>query len=145
MTDAAPVNVIVRFAPDVAAPARDELVTALAALPGTARAGWDLGHRGPDDGGQRVRALLALTADVTEIASHAVGEMGLAVSRFLRSVSGPQDGGFADITDPSQRGGSPRPTRRPRAGSSATATVPGSRPPPPPRPVPRPVPQKGRR
>lgn len=103
MTETAPVNVIVRFAPDVAGPARDELVTALATLPGTARAGWDLGHRGPDDGGQRARALLTLTADVTEIASHAASELGLAVSRFLRSVSGPRDGGFADITDPSQR------------------------------------------
>lgn len=103
MTDSVGVSVIVRFAADVSEPDRDQLLSTLAAAPVQARAGWDLGHRGPDDEGRWVRAALSLTADVSEITGQALGEVGLAVSRFLRSVSGPQDGACAEVTDPTPR------------------------------------------
>lgn len=103
MTDSVGVSAIVRFAADVSGPDREQLLSTLATAHVQARAGWDLGHRGPDDEGRWVRAALSLTADVTEITGQALGEVGLAVSRFLRSVSGPQDRACAEVTDQSQR------------------------------------------
>jgi hypothetical protein len=119
MTGSVGVSVIVRFAADVSGPDRGQLLAALASAPVQARAGWDLGHRGPDDEGRWVRAVLSLTADVSEITGHALGEVGLAVSRFLRSVSGPQDGACAEVTDPSQRVWTVRATDPPAAFGSA--------------------------
>jgi hypothetical protein len=103
MTDSAGVSVLVKFAADVSGPDRDQLLSALASAPLQSRVGWDLGHRGPDDEGRWIRSVLSLTADVSEITGQALGEIGLAVSRFLRSVSGPQDGACAEVTDPSRR------------------------------------------
>lgn len=128
MTDSAGVSVIVRFAADVSGPDRDQLFSTLAAAPVQARAGWDLGHRGPHDESRWVRAALSLTADVSEITGQALGEVGLAVSRFLRSVSGPQDGACAEVTDPSQRVWTVRATDPPAAfefAGSVRAPAPG--------------------
>jgi hypothetical protein len=103
MTDSAGVSVIVRFAADVSGQDRDQLLSTLASASVPTWAGWDLAHRAPDNQDRPVRALLNLTADVTEIAGQALGEVGLALSRFLRSVSGPEDGACAEVTDTSQR------------------------------------------
>jgi SEFIR domain len=103
MTDSAAVSVIVRFAADVSGPDRDQLLGTLASASVPAWAGWDLAHRAPDGQDRPVRALLNLTADVAEIAGQSLGEVGLALSRFLRSVSGPEDGACAEVTDASER------------------------------------------
>src|SRR6202142_1190289 len=94
---------IVSFAQGVEDGVRTELLCYLREARLPASAGWDLGYRGPEDGSPRVLALANLMAEVSDISANAISGLGMAVSRWLRSVSQPDDPAFADlIAQPSQ-------------------------------------------
>jgi SEFIR domain len=104
MAEAKGPDVVVRFAVDVAEPARASLLGALRDCGTPASTGWDLGYRGPDADRPWLIALLNLAGDVTEIGTAAVGEIGSAVGGFLRRVSSPDEVACVDLVErPSQR------------------------------------------
>lgn len=99
MTNAAGPALIISFAQDLDDRSRGGLLHRLAEAQLPASTGLELGHRGPGDGSPRVLALVTLMAEVSEVGATAVSGLGMAVGRWLRSVSQPDDPAFADLID----------------------------------------------